>query len=208
MEYNNLYVTHKVILANLGRVFHSKQFQEDDILEWCQIYMNQYAKDVSVMTHFQEIGLDVPYSGHNKNMVLTPCNIFRLMDVYDSGGQRIDYYYNGSYITLPETNTLSVIYINYFGSMVNEEGIPLIPKQYINAAETFCKIKAFEEDVALGTFNASMWDLWNQQLTGQTVNARSDFRHMDQHTIDKWNIIKGNMIPIIANVKLSNKYFE
>ena len=31
---------------------------------------------------------------------------------------------------------------------------------------------------------------------------------MDQRTIDKWNIIKGNMIPIIANIKLSNKYFE
>jgi hypothetical protein len=208
MESNNLYVTHKVILANLGRVYRSKQFQEMDILEWSQMYMNQYAKDVSVMTHFQEIGLDVPMSGHNKNMVFTPCNIFRLMDVYDSSGRRITYSYNGSYIMLPETNTLDVIYINYFGSVVNEEGVPLVPKQYINAAETFCKINAFEEEVAQGTFSMSMWDLWNQQLTGQTMNARSDFRHMDQRTIDKWNIIKGNMIPIIANVKLSHKYFE
>jgi hypothetical protein len=208
MEYNNLYVTHNVILANLSRIFKSKKFQPDDIMEWCQIYMNQYAKDVEMMVHYVEVGLDVPLTGSEANRVYTPCNIFRLLDVYDSGGNRIEYSFNGSYIFLPAGNTLSVIYLNYIGTPVDEEGIPLIPKPYINGAEVFCKVKAFEEDMMQGRISAGMYELWNQQLSGMTANAKNDFRFKDQHALDKLNIIKGNLIPVIANIKLSNKYFE
>lgn len=208
MEYNNLYVTHKVILAALARVHKKKNWQEAEIMEWCQECLNQIVMDVETMVKYVEIGLSVPRTGPEKNMVYTPCNVFRLLDVYDASGNRIDYSYSGSHIVLPSTNTLSTIYINYIGTPINENGIPLIPKSQIMACETYCKVKGFEEDVAYGLFNAQIWNLWDQKVSNMILAGKNDWRFKDRHQIDRLNIIHGNLVPVIGSIKLVHKEFE
>ncbi len=208
MEWNNLYVTHKVILASLARVHKKKNWQEPEIMEWCQECLNNIVIDVETMAQYIGVGLSVPQTGPNKNMVYTPCNIFRILDVFDSGSNRIVYSYNGSYIILPSTNTLSTIYINYIGTPIDDNGIPLIPKSQIIACETYCKLKAFEEDVAYGEFDASLYMMWDQKLTNMISAGKNDWRFKDRYAIDKLNIIHGNLVPVIANIKLAHKEFE
>lgn len=208
MEWNNLYITHKVILASLARTHKRKNWQENEIMEWCQECLNNVIVDVETMTKYVEIGLEVPTTGTQKNMVYLPCNIFRLLDVYDGSDNRIDYSYNGSYIILPSDNTLTAIYINYIGTPIDENGIPLIPKTQQIACETYCKVKGFEEDVAYGNFNAQLWMMWKNELTPMISAGKNDYRFRDRHAIDKLNIIHGNLTPVIANIKLVHKEFE
>lgn len=208
MNWNNLYINHRVIMASLARSHKRKNWLDAEIMEWCQECLNNIITDIETMATYIEIGLAVPQTGPDKNMVYTPCNIFRLLDVFNSSGSRIDYSYNGSYIILPSDNTLTEIFINYKGTPIDDDGIPLIPKTQQLACETYCKIKAYEEDVAYGDFNGEIWMNWKNELPNMIAAGKNDWRFMDRHAIDKLNIIHGNLVPVIANIKLVHKEFE
>ena len=206
--YNNLYVTHHVIHANLTRVFKKKQFDLNDVMEWCQKMLHNSAKDVETMTTFLNVALEVPQSGALKNMVYVPCNVFRLLSVYNGSTPITDYLFDGSYIKLPLDSAYSYIVIDYKGTPINEDGIPLIPKQYQEACETYCKVQAFEEDVTLGLISAQMWAMWDQKWPGQIGFGKQDWRFKDIQQIDMLNIIHGNLLPTIAGAPIYSQFYQ
>lgn len=210
MIYNSKYFDHLYILNRLSRVYKQKQFNDDDVMVWCQEVEREIIADVEHMPKYEEIDIEVT------NGILTlPCNLYRLLDVYDSSEGRILYQSNGTNLYgLKDTsgNEISdgtTIYINYRGSAIDlVTGIPLCLRGHEFVCETFVKIRAFEEDSGLQKFPYNTWQMWNTQLGGQVTAAKQNYINMDRSKINDITIIKGNMIPRIGNLPLSHNQFN
>jgi hypothetical protein len=209
---NQKYITPEIIAFELSQIYKSKTWDIGSVRTWCMNVETRFIKDIETMIKYEEIDLTV-----NNNMVLLPCNIFRILDVYLGDNQiGLDYKNNGSYLydlkqngnilNLPDN---SIIYINYRGINIDTNtGEFLIVKGHEEACKTYCKIQMFEEDVALGKFNASLWAGWQQQFSGQFLGARNNYQHKSRKQIDDLNIIRGNMIQKIGDLSLYHELFK
>lgn len=198
------------IQADLSRVFKSKNFDIYDIVEWCGIAETRYIKDIELMIPVYEVPLVV-----SSSQALLPCNVYRLLDVYDVGGSLIDFKMNnhGTYLTSlkyrnrDEDYAEDTIYINYMGTPIDDEtGYPLIIKGHENACEMFCKIRSFEEDAVLGKISYPMWDSWNMKFSGMISHAaQNPYRHKTRAHLKDLEIIRGDSLPAIGKLILSHK---
>ena len=106
------------------------------------------------------------------NMLLLPCNVFRLLDVYESRNKKLTYKNNGAYLYDFRYNGIKQtypngfkLYLNYVGINIDETtGELLIVKGHEEACKTFCKIEAFAEDAAYGRFSKDLWYLWKEEF--------------------------------------------
>jgi len=202
------YVSHHVIAANISRKWKSKTFNLTDIMEWCSIAETSFLKEIDKMVHFYQIDLVVDTDNHT---ALLPCNIFRILDVYsdpNNSESAVSSYNNGSHLILPDTYTGDVIYINYVGQPISDEGEPLIIKGHENVCETYCLMCLFEEDAHLGKFPYQAWKEWDNKMSGQIAATKNDMRHYDRSYFNKLTIIRGNMIQKIGNVGLYHSQFK
>ncbi len=210
MVNSNYLISPETIQADLSRVFKSKIFDLHDIIEWCGIAETRYIKDIDLMVPVYEVPLTVVNS-----QALLPCNIYRILDVYDGNSTLIDFKFNshGTYLVnlkyrdRDSAYTEDTIYINYMGTPIDEDtGYPLIIKGHENACEMFCKIRAFEEDAVLGKISYPMWDSWNMKFSGMISNAaQNPYRHKTKVYLKELEIIKGDMFPQIGKLVLSHK---
>jgi len=209
---NQKYITPEIIAFELSQIYKSKIWDIGAVRTWCMNVETRFIKDIETMIKYEEIDLTV-----NNNMVLLPCNIFRILDVYLSDNQNgLDYKNNGSYlydlkqngntINLPDN---SIVYINYSGVNIDiNTGEFLIVKGHEEACKTYCKIQMFEEDVAFGKFNYSLWAGWQQQFSGQFLGAKNNYQHKSRKQIDDINIIRGNMVQRIGDLPLHHELFK
>jgi len=213
---SSVYFTSPEIIQNklVRRYRKIKEFHIDDIVEWCGDVETNYINDVDLMVRFKNVPLTVT----NGN-VLLPCNIHRIIDVYTEGDRIIDFKLNssGAYMTdlkyhdsFDSEFDETTIYLNYVGIPVDPEtGYVLIAKGHEIACETFCLMRAFEEDVAMGKFNMNFWARWEAQFPGQIINALSNpFRHKTQQHLKDLETIRFNALPRIGKVELSHEMFD
>ena len=165
------------------------------------------------MSKFLYVGLTV-----TNGQVLLPCNIHRILDCYDASDSIIDYKLNtaGSYLTTltyqssGETYDQDTLYLNYAGTIVDvDTGYPMIMKGHEQACETFCKIKAFEEQALYQKIDPRIFDRWSFQLSGQIANAKQNpYRHKTRQDLQNLEIIRANVLPVIGRVALSHKLYR
>lgn len=203
---NDLYISPKVVYADLARIYKSKNIYINDVIEWCMQVERDFMADIDTMLHFIEIPLEV--SG---NAVKMPCNVYRLLDVYeDKDSERpVLYQNNGSYLyDVTDENGTSyddgtTIYVNFVGMAITKEGDVLVFDSHRPACETYCKIKMFEEDVAMGKFDKQIWAAWNQQFSGQIIAGRSTYRHLSRRQLNDLNIVRGSQVRRIDVIPIS-----
>jgi hypothetical protein len=208
---NQKYVTPDVIAYELGREFKSKKWDIGDVRTWCGIVETRYVKDIETMMKFEEVPLTV-----TSNMLLLPCNVFRILDVYESVNKNLTYKNNGAYLYDFKYNGVKqtysdnfTLYLNYIGINIDEStGEILIVKGHEEACKTFCKIEAFAEDAAYGRFSKDIWAMWKEEFSGQFKAARYNVQHKSRLDIDNLNIIRGNMIPKIAGIELHHQIYK
>lgn len=212
---NYKYTSIDIIHANITRKYKQKGIQRDDIMEWCMQCELQYIKDVESMPLYTEIDLTVDANGE----VLLPCNIFRILDVYDSNGRVVEHKSNGAYLyDLKNSHGSNSYYkegdcinINYIGIMIDcASGEPMIAAGHENAAETYCKIQIFEEAVANRQFDANLWMRWKDEFHGQHLAARyeSNRGKTRDEVITKSFQIRGNALAHIGGLKLHHTIFN
>lgn len=207
------FVSAEIVAYELGRSFKSKTWDIGDIRTWCGEVETRYIKDIETMVNYEEIDLTV-----DNGMVLLPCNIFRILDVYEHRNRILEYDMtdNGTYIYNFRHNGRKVhypdgsrIFINYRGTNIDEKtGEMLIVKGHEIPCKTWCKINAFEEDAAMGRFNEKLWFYWKEEFSGQFQAAKQNFQHKSRSRIDNLNIIRGNMIPKIAGLSLHHELYK
>jgi hypothetical protein len=207
---NQRFVSAEVIAYELGRTFKSKNWDIGDVRTWCAIVETHYIKDVETMADFEEIDLTI-----DNNMVIIPCNIFSILDVYISSNEILEYKSNGSYLYDLKLNGVkqtysdgTKVYMNYKGVNIDENGEILIVKGHEEACKTFCKYQMFEEDAAFGKFNMNMWLGWKTEFSGQYQAAKYNYQHKSRARINNLNIIRGNLIPRIGSLVLHHELFK
>ncbi len=210
MVNSSFFISPEVIQADLSRVYKRKHFDIDDIVEWCGIAETRYIKDIDLMCPVYEVPLSIV-----NGSALLPCNVYRLLDVYDGYGSLISFTKNssGAYIGNFKYNgqtnayTEDIIYINYMGTPVEETtGYPLIIKGHENACEMFCKIRSFEEDAVLGNISYSVIDRWENRFSGLLAHvAQNPYKQKTQQAIKELDYIRGDMFPSIGKVVLAHQ---
>ena len=156
------------------------------------------------MVRYEEVELTV-----ESCRALLPCNLERILDIYDPNESIVVGAQNmGSYLSLPDDYTDDTVFINYVGTPLSNQGIPLIVKGHENACELFCKIRTFEEDMVDGRFDKNLWMSWDQQFSGMCQNALQNWKHKTRDDINKLQVIRGNMIPVIGLTTLFHKRFD
>jgi len=206
------FVKADVISNRLNRQFRYKEFDPELVAEYCAQAEIEYIADVNIMNIFKSVPLTVGF----QKMVLLPCNVFRILEVYNDSDPRLSYNKTATHLTHiidltsgEEVEEDDTIYITYIGVPVDPKtGEILIPSGHEPALETYCKMKFFEEDALLGKIDKNMWVLWSNQFSGQVSHVKSSFRHIDRLKINNLNVIQGNMLPQIGRLPLIHEQFE
>lgn len=203
MRENYLYLHPKFIFSAITRKIKSKTPNMADIIEWCAEVETRHIKDIESMIDFRGIGQEIDHG-----LIKIPCNVFRIIDIYDEGENQLFANNNGSYLhdirdmngnLLKDGDT---VYLNYSGIPVDQDGIPLIAAGHEIACETYCKISMFEEDALFAKVNANVFFEWKQTFPLQCKAARNVFQKQTRNDIEYVSMVMQNMIQKIGDLPI------
>ncbi len=203
-------ITHEVILEDLREKFPNKDWNEESIYRWCQQTETIYIADPDSMVRYLEIPIDV-----TGGKVQLPANLYKLLDVYDNrdgNARRVRYNRMKSVLKqlVNESDSRKydgdVIWLNYIGTALDSNCMPLIDENHFPSCETLCKINGFELEATYGEINMSIYMDWKQRFDGMIQGAKSDIRDWDSQTWKDLLVIHGNEIPKIGYQPLAHKY--
>lgn len=211
MKTNHLYVTYKQIKANLGLVLQKKNIQELQIMSWSAECERDYIQDIITMYKFLNVGLVTESYSSNYDIVSLPCNIYKILNIYSDPSNPISQI-KWKYIN--KENTLKIlvekghqaVYLDFIGIAVDEEGIPLIARSHVPAVETFCTMKIYYEDFLEGISQSYLY--LEQKFSGQMIAIRQTMRHVDPMMLNDLNVINGDMLESIGNMRIINKMVQ
>lgn len=202
------WISHKVVFANLQRNFKKKVFQEEDVLNWCQEVEQIFVSDPDSMVQYLQIPLDI----NSNRRIQIPSNCFKLIDVYrplDSGILYNELPHVGfrripGGIIINQDVDNNRIMINYWGSPLDENCMPMIDRNHQPACETYCKIQAFEEDVLLNKINQNLYFDWKERYDGMIQGVKGGFDNWSSEDFAKMTIVMGDMLPKIGYMPLAH----
>lgn len=205
MNESHLYVTYHTIYADLTRTYRNYNFDQGDVEIWCNDLVTRYIKDVTTMATYEEVECPV---NQDNGIVSIPCNVFRILDVYDSSGY-INYNkdgLNGFFIRINGDSFPDKVYMNYKGTAMNDEGEYLLPKGYELAAETLCVLNMVKREMGGANFNRELYVDLENKLTMQIREARQNpWMFIDRADGYKSLLIKYNALPKVGHLRLFNK---
>lgn len=198
------FITHEIIYDKLSSMYKQKEFNEEDILNWCQEVETIYIADPDAMNQYMEIPLKLK-SGY----VELPSNIYKLLDVYDKPKSDLRLYYNkiNNRLYVPKYKG-ETLYINYVGTPIDEDCMPLIHSDHQPACETYCKINSFAEDFLLAKINQNEYNDWKLRFDGMIQSAKGWGRRWDNQKLQHMDIIFGDQIPRIGYMPLAHSNFS
>lgn len=194
MQENILFTDHRDITQRLSQYISQKNIQEADIMEWCQQAENEYILDMTALWKYINVPLVV-----NNGIVLLPCNVQRIIDVFTSpnnSASRIEYANNRGYIFLGEDTSLTTIYINYIGTPITEDGIPLIAKGHEAACELYCMTKIYFEDSLYGKINPQIYEQWSQRFNNSVIAIKQSAKRVDRAKLQTYDAMKYSVMRI------------
>lgn len=200
------YVGANVIASRLNKLFQSKNFDPFLVAEWCAQVEVEYIRDIDIMWEFRAVPLTVGI----EKMVLLPCNVYKIQELYDENKEFLVYNRTETHLTEvrnmftnEEVEEDDTIYISYSGVPVNKDtGDVLIPSGHEPICETYCMKMAFMEEALYGKVDRSIYLDWDRKFSGQIQAVRSSYRYIDSAKILKREIISGNMLPKIGRMDI------
>jgi len=106
-QQNQKYITAETILSMLSSYIKKKEVDINDIIEWCAECEITVLGDVEQMHKYFMIPITV-----TNYKALLPCNVYRLLDVFDCGDNRINHYNDGSHLVF-NPKSLSILFTLY-----------------------------------------------------------------------------------------------
>jgi len=204
----------KYIAGRLNKIFKTKHFDEAIVGEWCAQVEVEYINDLDSMWEFRAVPLVVG----NDKMVMLPCNVFKIDEVYDDNKDFLSYnrtkdgFLTDLRVETRDNEEVEIgdtIYISYHGVPINvKTGEILIPSGHQPICETYCKVRMFEEDAGYGKFSMTMWQTWDQKFSGQIQAIRSSHKNIDRTKKHHFQIIMGNMLPKIGRMTIKTEQFS
>ena len=200
---NNLYIDIDGIMNVISSKYKSVNLSKSQVLEWsayAQINELGVAHD---FFFFKDIELTLEDDTNtNYKKAIMPCNVFRLLDVYDNNVSRVSYRSDGEYFYFNDPP--DKVYIKYYGLPVTEEGRPLFIKGHEVALAYYCLYNHFEEPFILGEFDGQRFAYLEQRWFDEREKARSIFRRKTRGEIEEMLQIIANVVPKIGYVPVYN----
>lgn len=198
-------LTYETVLQDLEEKFPEKTWNEESIYRWCCQVNTVYIADPDSMVKFLEVPIKVI-----KGKAKLPENLYKLLDVFDNtepkNPKRVRYNRTKTVLKGLVNYDKDVIWINFVGTALNKDCIPLIDESHLPACESFCKINGFESDMLYGEINQNLYMDWKQRFDGQIQGCKSDIRDWTAQTWEDLLVIHGNEIPKIGSQPLANNY--
>lgn len=194
---NSKYFKVEKIFARLAGIYKKKMNEVSigTIAEWCAEI------EVEVLGHYSQF---IRYDKHEITVVdgkaLLPCNIHRLLDVYNSSNTRImRYHNNGVYISFSEYGGSvadgSTLYINYKGIPIDSEtGFPLFLRGHEQACYTGCVLRLHEEDYSMGKMRGDVYETMQTKYEVALRSANTGFRHVSRNDMKDYLAVVCNAI--------------
>lgn len=196
------YTNHHEIVNRLSRKFKTKDFNPDDVHDWCAETENDILRENDYFVKFLKIPLTIVSSKY----ITMPCNIHSIIDIYFENGIRPKYAHIGNKIQLFKDVTDEFLYIDYKGTPVDATtGDVLILRGHELACEMSCVKNSFFEDYLNGKIDGQRWGVISEEYEMALNVATMDMRRMTKGDFQTMENILGNKIPIIGRVPLYQK---
>jgi len=201
---NSKYFTAEKIYTRLVDRYRKKMggVKIGTIVEWCAEIEIEVLGNWKQFQRFDKYEMEV-VSGK----ALLPCNLYRILDVYDSSEKRImNYHNNGVYLSFSDygdnkPSDGSKIYINFLGIAVDpESGYPYLLRGHEQALFWGCVVRLHDEDFSLGLINANAYSDMVLKYEAALNAADSGFRHFSK------NDEKEYMAVILNAIQKPNKF--
>jgi hypothetical protein len=157
---NQKYFTAEKIFVRLAREHREKikQFNIGDIIEWCAEIEIEVLGDYKQFARIENYKMTV-----TDGKCLLPCNIYRILDLLDSGRTRIfDFHNNGTFISFSEDANIvpsegEILYMNYDGiALCPDTGYPLLLRGHEQALYWGCLFRMYEGDFMTNKITANV----------------------------------------------------
>lgn len=206
MQSNQKYTTAENIMARLSSTIKNKVFDIEDIVQWCAECTIEVIGSPMAMHKYNKLKLVVE---HQK--ALLPCNVYRLLDVFNHGDVRIEEYYNdGTHIIFNSSQNFdtdqlgqNVVYVNFLGIAVDTKtGYPLILRGHELACVAYCTKQLYREDFYSGKIPLTVWRDITDEASIQCAAANNGFRHHTNDDMRNMLLQVHNMIPRMKEIPL------
>jgi hypothetical protein len=196
------YTNHHEIVNRLSKKFKNKDFNPDDVHDWCAELENDILREHDYFVKFLEIPLTI-ISG---KYITIPCNVHSIIDIYFENKVRPRYTHIGNQIYLFVEVTDEFLYIDYKGTPVDlDTGDVMILRGHELACEWTCIKNIFTEDYLNGKIDGQRWSVISEEYEMSLNVATMDMRRMTKGDFQTMENILGNKIPIIGRVPLYKK---
>lgn len=199
MVLNPFYVEVETIINRIGRKFRSKALDKNDAIEWSAECEIDYIEDFDYFAQY--INWELPVTN---GRAYPPCLTYKLLDVH-GGTARVPYKKHGPYIVVEKS--LDKVFVNFLGIPVSEEtGMPLILRGHEQAVEAFIVYNLHYEDFIKGKIHPNIYLVLLDDMNNKIEAARSTYRYLDNARLENLQAIRGNMVPVLANIELFKLY--
>lgn len=176
---------------------------KNDVFEECIDVETNYIKDGDLLAHCEAFPL---VANKTTGLANSPCNMIRVIEIYDENDNDIKYSITGSN-KIKLVGDYQKAYINYLGTKVNDEGIPVIHQGHVNAMVTFCIMKRLEEQMLLGNVPMGLHDKYEKKFSNQITHIKQSAQYKDKQHYDNVNIIRFNMLKKVGQKRLTKNMF-
>lgn len=193
---NSKYFKVEKIFARLNRQHRSKasEYRIGDIVEWCAEIETEVINDPIEYIEFNDVQLEVI-----DGKALLPCNIQRLVDVYQNGMRLFGYHNDGVKLSFSDlTNTSvsngSIVRINYTGIPLDDNGYPMFLRGHEQALYWGCIVRMYEEDYALQKIHPNTYNDFTIRYESALNASKNNFRHRSRNEIKEYTAVVMNAL--------------
>ena len=186
------------VFNKLTKVWKKGTLNKDSVFEWCIDAELNYIKDGDLLSKYIDFEITIDTE---TGLGLLPCNVSRVIEVYDSSSSDVDYTITASNFIKVATGQENVL-MHFLGATVTEDGVPVIHQGHVNALVTFCLMKLVEVEVLLQKMPMGFLQKYEIQFANQVTAIKQSAQYKDKKHYDNVNIIRFNMIKKVGRKRL------
>ncbi len=186
------YIDHTVILAMLTRDFPNKQWDEANVIEWCQHVENNILGNVDAMVRY----IDYPVKVINGRAQI-PCFAHKVFSYSKTKDTHVDVSTRKfeNYLSVYDDIKHGEIFLSFVGMPIDlETGSPLILKGHEDICYWFCVKSAHTEAYFTGELDHSRWEYMDAKVAMYSTEVLQSLRDFDEKDYKNLSFILGTNV--------------
>jgi hypothetical protein len=194
----SIFTNTDTVYYQVAKLFPGENVNRNDIHEMCMVAELLYIKDGDLHRQYEDVPVEI-----DKNLFIgaLPCNVVRLMEVYDKDEMPVEYQVTATnHVKIKEY--VPIVYVRYLGLHLDDKGIPVIHTNHIPALVSWCVKSLLEPRMLMGKANPQLFAMYNQKFSDQVTALKQSATNKGVHHYDEVEVIRYNMIPKLGRKRL------